>query len=103
MGVALSTMALKDWALAKWLMTVFKDEADGWKVEKKPRITQKAEAGTFASEILGLSVECFMAFLLCLSYFVQMTPMIKFVSVHGDDYYASDLKRNFLNQGTETC
>lgn len=56
-----------------------------------------------ASESFGLSVECFMAFLLCLSYFVQMIPLIKFVSLPGDDYYTSDLKRNFLNQGTETC
>lgn len=57
-------------------MTVFKDEADGREVEKKPRMMQKAEVGTFASEIFGLSVECFMAFLLCLSYFVQMIPLI---------------------------
>lgn len=46
MGVALSTMALKDWAVAKRLMTVFKDEADGREVEKKPRMMQKAEGGT---------------------------------------------------------
>lgn len=103
MGVALSTTALKDWAVAKRLMTAFKDEANGREVEKKPRITQKAEAGTFASEIFGLLVECFMTFLLYPSYFAQMNPLIKFVSVHVDDYYASDFKRTFLNQGTKTC
>lgn len=34
-------------------MTVFKDEADEREVKKKPRNTQKAEAGTFAREIFG--------------------------------------------------
>jgi len=82
-------------------MTVFKNEADGWEVEKKPSITQKAEAGTFASEIFGRLVECSMASLLCLSYFVQMTPSIKFVAVHGDDCYASYFRRNFLYQGNK--
>lgn len=51
MGEALSTMALKARAVAKGLMTTCEDEADGREVEKKPRITQEAEAATFASGI----------------------------------------------------
>lgn len=50
-------------------MTVSEDEVNGWEVEKRPGITQKAGAGTFASEIFVLSVEYFMSSVLCLSYF----------------------------------
>lgn len=55
--------------MAKRLMTVSEDEVNGWEVEKRPGITQKAGAGTFASEIFVLSVEYFMSSVLCLSYF----------------------------------
>lgn len=64
MGEALSTTALKAWAVAKGLLTVCKDEADGREVEKKPRIMQEAEAATFVNESFKLSDEYFMAFLL---------------------------------------
>lgn len=49
--------------MAKGLMTVCKDEADGWEVEKKPRITQEVEAAT-SSGVFKLSFEYFMEFLL---------------------------------------
>lgn len=64
MGVALSTMALKGWAVAERLRTVFKAEADGQEVKKKPGMMQKTEDGTSAIDISGLLFECFFFFII---------------------------------------
>lgn len=55
--------------MAKGLMTVCKDEAEGWEVEKKPRIAQEAEAAAFATGDFTLSFEYLMDFFSLLSMF----------------------------------
>lgn len=56
--------------MAKGLMTVCKDEADGWEVEKKPRTAQEAETAAFAAGDFTLSFEYFMDFLLDFRCFI---------------------------------
>lgn len=75
MGVALSTMALKGWAVAERLRTVFKAEADGQEVKKKPGMMQKTEDGTSAIDISGLLFECFMGLFLSFFFFFIIFPV----------------------------
>lgn len=59
--------------MAKGLMTVCKDEADGWEVEKKPRIAQEAEAAAFATGDFTLLFQYFMDFLLYFQCFIRQS------------------------------